>query len=280
MRKTAIGFSLLAVVALASVSPAVTLPETKSGIGVVVTTNGDYEIRSREPAWTFAGGVGSPLDDVKTSSGHDGIGDYQEVTFRWATQFSGGIRSYEGKPAVLFSVNLPAGAKAEDVAFPSFTKFPANLHAFSYGEENFAPPNFSLEENGTPWLLFDDAANVAILSPATNFLVARLFGDGRTKIASGLNEEVGTLGKPLTHRSLLVVGHGIGATFQNWGNALTDSFGKKRPAYDADPTLKYYGYWTDNGADYYYKYDKELGYTGTLAKMVDRYRHENIALGY
>ena len=259
---------------------AATLPETKGGVGVQVTTNGDYEIRARELTWTFAGNVGYPIQEIKTSSGQDAIGAYEEVTFRWNAQFSGGIRRYEDKPAVLFSVNAPAGANVTNVAFPSFTRFPANLHGFSYREENFAPPSFKLEQNGTPWLLFDDAAHTAVISPAANFLVARLSGDGRTGIASGLNPEVGTLDKPLTHRSLLVFGRGVGTTFQAWGGMLTDLYGKKRPPYDADPTLKYFGYWTDNGADYYYKYDKDLGYRGTLLKMVESYRRQFITLGY
>ena len=281
MLKTAILIGILTGTALIGECRAeTTLPETRSGISILVNTNGDYEIRSREPAWAFGGTVGYPIQEIKTAPGRDAIGAYQEVTFRWAAQFSAGIRSYDDKPAVLFSVNLPAGAKAANIGFPSFARFPANLHGFSYREENFAPPSFTLEENGTPWLLFDDAANTAVLSPATDFLVARLFGDGKTGIASGLNLQIGALEKPLTHRSLLVFGRGVGTTFQTWGGMLTDLCGKKRPAYDADPTLKYFGYWTDNGADYYYRYDKDLGYCGTLLKMVESYRREGIGLGY
>ena len=271
---------LTAVLITGNCQAVVTLPETRSGVSVQVNTNGDYEIRARELAWTFGGTVGHPIQEIETTAGRDTIGAYQEVTFRWNAQFSGGIRRYNDKPAVLFSVNAPAGVNVTNVAFPLFTRIPADLHGFSYGEENFAPPNFKLEQNGTPWLLFDDAANTAVLSPATNFLVARLSGDGRTGIASGLNPEIGPLEKPLTHRSLLVFGRGVGATFQVWGGVLTDLYGKKRPPYDADPTLKYFGYWTDNGADYYYKYDKDLGYRGTLLKMVESYRHQGITLGY
>ena len=36
---------------------AATLPETPSGISVQVSTNGDYEIRSHEPAWAFGGSI-------------------------------------------------------------------------------------------------------------------------------------------------------------------------------------------------------------------------------
>jgi len=138
MRTLAILIGLLAGAVLAgNCGAAVTLPETKGGVVVQVNTNGDYEIRAREPAWTFGGSVGYPIQEIKTASGRDAIGMYQEVTFRWNTQFSGGIRRYDDKPAVLFSVNAPAGANVTKVAFPSFAHLPANLHGFQLSRGEF-----------------------------------------------------------------------------------------------------------------------------------------------
>jgi hypothetical protein len=281
-RNVAIAIMAIALLFGGNGRAAVTLPDTPSGIVVRVETNGDYEVRSREPARLFGGTVGYPIQEIKTASGRDAVGVYKEVTFRWQTpaQYSAGIRRYDETPAVLFSVNTPSGVNVTNVAFPSFDRLPGALHGFSYREENFAPPSFSLEQNGTPWLLFDDSANAVIVSPAANFFLARLSGDGRTRITSGLRPEIGVLEKPLAHSTLLLFGRGVGATFDAWGRVLTDLYAKKRPRYDADPTLKYFGYWTDNGADYYYRYDHDLGYCGTLLKMVETYRHENIPLGY
>ena len=259
---------------------AVTLPESADGISVQVETNGEYQIRARQPGWTFRGSIGYPIQEATNASGRDAVGEYQELRFRWRGQFAGSVRRYDDRPAVLFTVDSPAGANVTDTAFPSFDGLPAGLHGFSYGEKNFAPPSFDLEENGTPWLLFDDKANTEVISPAANFLVARMLGDGRTRVASGLNPEIGVLAKPLMHRSLLVLGRGIGRTFEAWGQVLTDLYGKKRPTYDSGLTLKSFGYWTDNGADYYYKYDQSLGYCGTLLKLAQRYQQEHIALGY
>ena len=276
-----VGLAILAATLIADECRAVVgLPESRDGIGVQVETNGEYHVRGRAQGWTFRGSTGYPVQEITNASGQDAIGAFQEVKFRWRGQFSGSIRRYDDRPAVLFSVDAPAGANVTNVVFPSFGGLPPGLHGFSYGEKNFAPPSFVLEENGTPWLLFDDVANTAVISPAANFLVARMSGDGRTSIVSGLNPEIGTLAKPVTHQSLLVLGRGVGQTFEAWGRALTDLYGKKRPSCDGDPTLKYYGYWTDNGADYYYRYDKTLGYGGTLLKLVERYRQEHIAPGY
>jgi hypothetical protein len=275
-RSFLVGLTILSGALIAPECPAmVALPESQDGISVQVETNGEYQVHGRAQGWTFRGSTGYPVQEITNASGQDAIGAYHEVSFRWRGQFSGSIRRYDNRAGVLFSVDAPAGANVTNVAFPSFGGLPTGLHGFSYGEKNFAPPSFGLEENGTPWLLFDDVANTAVISPAANFLVAQMSGDGRTRIASGLNPEIGTLAKPLTHRSLLVLGRGVGETFEAWGRVLTDLYGKKRPSYDGDPTVKSFGYWTDNGADYYYKYDKDLGYCGTLLKMVESYRQEH-----
>ncbi len=55
---------------------AVTLPDAASGIAVQVETNGEYEVRSREPARLFGGTVGYPIQKIKTGSGRDAIGAY------------------------------------------------------------------------------------------------------------------------------------------------------------------------------------------------------------
>jgi hypothetical protein len=88
----------------------VTLPDSRDEISVQVETNGEYSIRGREQGWTLRGNIGYPVQEIGESSGQDAIGAYPEVNFRWRGQFSGSIRRYDGRPAVLFSVAAPAGA--------------------------------------------------------------------------------------------------------------------------------------------------------------------------
>ena len=64
------------------------------------------------------------------------------------------------------------------------------------------------------------------------------------------------------------------------GGALRDLAGRGRPANDADIGLRYLGYWTDNGAVYYYHYQKELGYSGTLESLVNECRADGIPIRY
>jgi hypothetical protein len=77
-----------------------------------------------------------------------------------------------------------------------------------------------------------------------------------------------------------VVGPGLNHLFDTWGNTLTALRGKTRPPNDADLTLEKFGYWTDNGATYYYNFEPQLGYAGTLLNVLHEFDQRGIALGY
>jgi hypothetical protein len=243
--------------------------------------SGHYEIRGG-PGWIFSGTLESAPADLAIADGADRAGPYRELSFRWQGKVAcrGSIRLYTGRPAVLLSVTTLAPAAGEAVAFPRFAHMPAALHGFSYGDVEFAPPSFTLEENGTPWLLFDAAGHAAVISPASHFLIARLRREGQSGMATALGPGVASLPAEFTVSTLLVLGAGINSTWNAWGATLVDLMGVRRPGNDADVGLRYLGYWTDNGAAYYYNYDARLGYAGTLRAVIERYRREGIPVRY
>ena len=256
------------------------------GSGLSVELNdatGDYQIISKEPAWTFGGSLDVPLKHVTTSRGHDNVGDFQQTAFEWRAgemPMSGQIRIYNEKALALFSQTCGAASETPPGNFPAFTKMPGSLHVFSYGHSNFAPPTFAASEISTPWLLFDDDANAMVISPASHFMVASMFGDGEKTVASGMNPQLRNLPAGFTQQTLVAFGKGINHTWDIWGRGLLDLQHAKRPSYDADTMLKYLGYWTDNGAVYYYNYDMDKGYAGTLQALVDHYRQQQIPIRY
>jgi hypothetical protein len=83
-----------------------------------------------------------------------------------------------------------------------------------------------------------------------------------------------------SHQTVLAFGQGIGQTFSRWGAALLDLQAKARIASDADVTLESLGYWTDNGAYYYYRFEPSLGYQGTLLALGDYFKRESIPVKY
>lgn len=237
-----------------------------------------YEVRGGTPPWIFAGHLPGKPTAVRTEDCVDGIGRCRALNFNWGA-LAGSIRVYADTPVVLFSVTVQR-ATTEALRFPAFTELPHGWRGFSYGDSAFAPPRARLEQTGTPWLLVDGEGRAVVLSPAANQMIASLWGNGRSSIASGLNAAVASLPAGFAHATLMAFGQGPNAAWDSWGRALTALQGRPRPGNDADVSLRYLGYWTDNGADYYYAYDRTLGYEGTLKALVQRYRSEDIPVRY
>jgi hypothetical protein len=256
--------------------------QIKSPAGVTVRfdeDSGAYAIIYKPANWTFAGQTKQSFVNATTNGGSDSVGSYTEISWANDASLTDSIRLYNTQPVVLMTMTASEPIEKWPADFPDFTSFPT-LHHFSFREKNFAPPRFDLERNGTPWLLFDDSANAALISPADHFLIASMNGDGVTEIGSGLNEQVHDLPANFSHGTLIAFGGGIHTTWQTWSDAFLALQGMKRPDNEADFGLRYLGYWTDNGATYYYNYDTNAGYAGTLENLVSHYRDEQIPIRY
>jgi hypothetical protein len=250
---------------------------------------GEYQLTTVDPKWSVGGSIAKQLDGVSTEQGKDNIGAYHLIRFNWQDggRRSGSIRLYDSRPLALFSVRYEEAVNGSPAPFPVLSKLPANLLAFRYGEtDHLRPELFHLagsepdEQYGGPFALFDTQANTLILSPASNFMVAMMSGDLQHGISSGLNRTLTGVPAGYEQQTLLAIGQGINHTWTDWGNGLTDHYAKKRPANDADTGLKYLGYWTDNGSHYYYNYDSDKGYTGTLLAVKDYLLKREIPIHY
>ncbi len=257
---------------------------TVSSTGLSVSVNpktGGYAIHADKFNWTFKGSVGHQLSHVTTTSGRDSVGSYKAIQFNWKAdnKYQGTIRQYDNKPILVFLLTTPNKAAHIKANFPSFTTFPGSMHHYSFGDNAFAPHEFKLVNTSTPWVFFNGQDQAFILSPASDFIVSKMKGGGGT-ITSGLNPQLKDLPAHFTHKSILVLGNHIHSAWARWGKALRSMYGRKRPGNESDPVLKYYGYWTDNGAYYYYNYDKSKGYPGTLRAVKKQWQQEGIPMGY
>jgi hypothetical protein len=259
---------------------ATTVSEPSTGITLSVNASGSYSVTTQDPAWTFAGSTGSTLTILGATTGTDGIGPYQQIAFGYAdgSHRQAAIRTYQGKPVVIFEINYLA-LSPNTSPFPMLSSFPSGLYHLSY-DGQFASHTFGGFGASSPWVFFDSSANAFILSPAANFMVASMSSGTGGQIASGINTGIATLPSGFNHSTMLVVDKGINRAYDTWGHALTDLQGKVRPANDADVGLKYLGYWTDNGASYYYNYDPSLGYDGTLLAIRDYLNAQGVPIGY
>jgi hypothetical protein len=246
---------------------------------VSVDSGGSYEVLVPDLNWRFSGAIGFPLANIVVSTGADSLGAFQEVAFDFQSDAArhAAIRSYTESPAVLFTVNCLSPAP-NSFSFPSFSGFPPNLDHLTFSG-TFAPPSFSNLANESPWIFFDPSANTFILSPAANFMTASTAWGPNGEMSSGIDAQIVTLPQGFQHRTLLVIEKGINRAFDAWGQALTALNGKTRPANDADATLNQVGYWTDNGATYYYTMAVPLDYEQTLAAVKASFDSLGIGLG-
>jgi hypothetical protein len=268
---------------LSFLNPAFAVTVTNDHLSVGMENDGGYHVTVKALGWNFAGKLPGRTHDVEQSTGKDAVGSYQQIAFSWseaAHAMTGTIRLYDARDVILFSDTSTQAISKPAAPFPNFTTIPASLFPFSYHDDYFADPQHSLKTISSPWLFFDAQNHALLISAASHFLISTLTGDGQKQIASVFNDKLTNLPAHFSHQTIMALGNGINFTYDLWGCALTDLQGKKCPANDADPVLKYFGYWTDNGADYYYNYDTDKGYAGTLQALVDSYRQQQVPLHY
>ncbi|HUY80639.1 MAG TPA: hypothetical protein VMU92_02850 [Acidobacteriaceae bacterium] len=280
-----------AAVAVLGALPAFARSVSIKNATVTVTFNADgaYQVQCKGTQWVLRGTLGETPERVTRRSGTDALGAWHEVDARTATEVAG-IRVYNGQPVVLFKDKRLADGKNADV-FPVFKALPAGLMRFSYAVNTFAKFEFGKLGGEGPWVLYDAKGQTMVLSPADHFLVADMTDgpDGSEGVqaggpngvdAGGIDAKIATLPAGFEHGTLLVLGKGVNETLDAWGSALQAMNGKTAIANDRDVVLNKFGYWTDHFATYYYKYDKKLGYLGTLLAVRDKYKALGVPIEY
>ncbi|MEV6609574.1 hypothetical protein [Kutzneria sp. NPDC051319] len=254
-----------------------------SGITATVAADGSYQIHTTQPAaWTFTGSVGHPVTSQSSASGSDAVGAYQEVDFAYtdSVRRTASIRVYQNTPVVLFSSTNQSSTANTGTAFPTLNA-PALSYHESFQDAAWAPYQFNGSvAHDSPLLTFDTQNHGYLMSAADNFAVANLTRSSSNTLAAGIVSGVSTLPANFTHRTVLTFGNGVNDTYTNWGSALMALGGKHPIPNDANATLNKLGYWTDNGATYYYKYDTSKGYAGTLTSVAQDFAARGIPLGY
>ena len=259
---------------------AATVSELSTGVTLTVNPAGDYSVESSSPPFRFGGNLEGSITDLAAGAGTDKIGRYQEIAWRQSINGArtAGIRVYANRPVILFSVKYLEAA-ANLLPFPSLTTYPRNLFHLSY-DGLFAKYQYDQLSAEGPWVFFDKQANTFILSPASHFGIASTNLRNITGIEAGVNPTIQTLPQGFQFDTILVIGNGINEAYEAWGRALTDLGGKTRPQNDADLILSRLGYWTDAGSNYYYNFETDLGYAGTLRRVKEEFDRKGAPLGY
>ncbi len=152
-------------------------------------------------------------------------------------------------------------------------------HVLSFQMSPMAPPHLGAVASHGPLILYADDGETIVFSPLDQFFES-VVNFRRGKIVSGVAGEIDTIPAGWTHRFLLARGRGINATVEYWGELMRAEHGKERPDRYADAGLSYLGYWTDNGAYYYYQSEPGVNEADTLLAVKADADAREIPYGY
>ncbi|MBM9503414.1 carbohydrate-binding protein [Actinacidiphila acididurans] len=281
LRVAGVGSAALALPLAGAAGQASAASTGPRSLKATVNASGAWQVKASVLGWIFSGSVGSAATDITTHTGSDAVGSYTETTFTFQDGArKGGIRVYNAASSIVFTDTfVKAGANGNP--FPTFTGYPKLAHQLShsdcFGRFQF---NTFAGASDSPWVFFDDKGSTFILSAANHFQEAQTSQASDGSIAAGVIGSVATLPAGYTRQTILSAKDGVGAAHRAWGSALTRLAGKPLPANDAGVVLSTLGYWTDNGADYYYTFDQSKGYAGTLLAVRDEWASQKIPMGY
>lgn len=224
------------------------------------------------------------------------------------------ICAYPDRPFLRFEITFPEGLpraatgafRAPVFHFPHFNLAGPNRRIFTYRVQVFAPPMKHLDHAVTqgPVVFYDNALNSLVLGATDHFMVGVTgrHGDGATLpraraapptapptapaepadpvVFSGIEGLVEELPAGFQFSSLLFVTRGINRAVVDWCGLLREIHGV--PARDplADPFVANLGYWTDNGAYYYYKTEPGMNYAETLLHAARGFRARDVPIRY
>jgi len=229
----------------------------------------------------------------------DLFGNFLQYSVSWDLEgrdyyFMTNFNLYPDKGFIIFEQHFPEQIKnripgkytTPTTQFPCFENESLNKRIFTFRRGLFYPPSRKIGTTMAPVLFFDDDANTFMLCPMNNYLVSVIHQDKKSKaISCGLNGEIGTIPENYSQRYLLYFGKGINNTFKEVGDMLLKLHGAKRKSAYDDPVVKYLGYWTNNGATYYYRTAKDfegnkLNYSQTMEKLNNYIDERKIPIRY
>ncbi|KAH8078447.1 hypothetical protein JL720_9638 [Aureococcus anophagefferens] len=229
---------------------------------------GDVKVRSDGAAYSLAEKTLKHVHTTRTT-GADGFGAYEATAVSWdagGSPFVTEVRAYVS-PSSSRSASrgprrhgprgrrrrrqrLAVAARSGRPRLRSLARRHARVPGAVGNTSNLTDLAGGLEDTGPVCFFDDDAA--AVVSAASSFMSVNhvLDDDGPSPRRMGRVKAVpaGHVVETIVHFSK----DGVNGAMDAWGAALLGRYGKDRVVAEADFTVNYLGYSTDNGAFYYY----------------------------
>ncbi|KAK3789015.1 hypothetical protein RRG08_058193 [Elysia crispata] len=137
-----------------------------------------------------------------------------------------------------------------------------------------------------PLVFFDRKGNALVLSPLNNFMAASMWQEDHAPVLGwGIMGGVDSLPAGFEHKTIAFCSNqSIGHAVEGWGQVMRQVYNKTQNVTDyhqnQDLSLTHLGYWTDNGAYYYYNKLPGKNYEDTLLHIQKNANDQNIPYRY
>ncbi|KAK3085506.1 hypothetical protein FSP39_004325 [Pinctada imbricata] len=127
--------------------------------------------------------------------------------------------------------------------------------------------------NGGPLILFNENGTSLVISPLNNFMASSMWHNNSPggTVSWGIMGGVKEVPLKYTLRTLILAGNGINKAMKLYGETLRSFYKNESEArikyQQSDITNNYLGYWTDNGAYYYYNTETRTSYESTFEEV-------------
>jgi hypothetical protein len=263
--------------------------------------------------WSQDEGTLEMTDHIQ-STGVDNVGSFSSNQYGWKATggasnlvFRTSISVYDEFPAVEFTIvfldkatntNISTYVNRTLSTFPSFVieegpvergyvTWSGNMARFmKIGRWSPDIPVYSGIDGGFPLVVFDSAMeNAVVMAPASDFMSANqaTFTDDATgdkTLTFGPLSSITELPAAYIFSTVLVAGNNVTHSMELFGYFLRTIYQKDDSYRRSDFTINYLGYWTDNGACYYYDTGNYSNYEKLLDAVFADAQQTNIPFRY
>ncbi len=227
------------------------------------------------------------------SSDSDVFGSFKRILMRWELEgttisVNTSIIIYPNQPIIKFQIEFPMGLKDVTTGefntpifkFPCFNLEGPNQKILAYRYFIFSPSTKNIPEEGThgPVVFYDNELNAAVLGPMDHFMIA--FSYSKEQIFHGFEGKIQEIPEGYEHSALLFFTQGINKAIVDWCAFLQKYHNTIPKDPYADPIIANIGFWTDNGAYYYYRKEKDMSYEQTIAFACKTFQELSIPFKY
>ncbi|MFX0104085.1 MAG: hypothetical protein ACFE75_01185 [Candidatus Hodarchaeota archaeon] len=233
------------------------------------------------------------LLSINEIDGNDKLGTFKSINAQYRLKdeernINTSIKQYNKQDFIIFELSIPNGLNNSSsgefseliTSFPSFINKSPNINIFTFRNAIFCPPSRKINTTSAPVILYDNDLNSVVISPLDNFLNAVISEDKNKRISCGIQGGIKELPKGYSQKFILIFSKGINQSMQRLGDLLLKYHGSKRKSLYANVITSYIGFWTDNGAYYYYKTEKGMNYEDTMVAIKDYFEENKIPIGY